>query len=235
MKISQPCLRGNPLSGVTDKRKARALATHQLIQDVAERIVLAESLAHISTKRLVEEAGVSERTIFNHFSNISDILLNRLGEHLAGVIDVESFPTDLSLKALPGACPAFIREQLFEDSATQSLERFVLLAARMGEAEDWKEMLGKEIFETLQLMSRRLVAAIQQGYSQLSEENLIQLSLYIYNLLTSLIFGMGRYISRNPHLVQSPQEYSIEELRQSMAWGLEQVSQGVPTLQGRFE
>ena len=111
----------------------------------------------------------------------------------------------------------------------------MLLAARMGEAEDWEEMLGKEIFETLQLMSRRLVAAIQQGYSQLSEENLIQLSLYIYNLLTSLIFGMGRYISHNPHLVQSPQEYSIEELRQSMAWGLEQVSQGVPTLQGRFE
>ena len=228
MKFPHSCIRADEREGFSDKRKARAAATHHAILQAAEELALREGRQALTTKRLVAEAEVSERTIFNHFENIDAILLTRLGQHLADLVDVDAFPAQIELSQLPLACEDFLLQSLQGERSAEALDHFVNLAATFGSAEDIGESIGQEVFATVQSMSMALCQHVQELYLAEDDLRVVELALYLQNLLTGMLFGMWRYMYENPQLKENPSQYSNSEIRQNMMWGITQVSAGRP-------
>lgn len=228
MKFPQICTRETFREAASDKRKARAAATHHAILQAAETLALTEGRQALTTKRLVAEASVSERTLFNHFENIDAILLTRLGQHLADLVDIESFPTDIPLENLPQACEDFLIQTLKGERSVEALDRFVQLAASFGAPDDIGESVGQEVFATMSTMSWVLCEHIAKIYFSDDDLRVLELALYLQNMLTGMIFGMARYMFENPQLQEDPSKYSSQDLRQSMIWTIAQVSSGRP-------
>ena len=174
------------------------------------------------------EAEVSERTIFNHFENIDAILLTSLGQHLADLVDVNAFPAQIELSQLPLACEDFLIQSLQRERSAEALDHFVNLAATFGSAEDIGESIGQEVFATVQSMSMALCQHVQELYLAEDDLRVVELALYLQNLLTGMLFGMWRYMYENPQLQENPSQYSNSEIRQNMMWGVTQVSAGRP-------
>lgn len=215
---------------ISDKRTARALATHEAILAAAEALVLAEGRQALTTKRLVKEAQVSERTIFNHFDNIDAILLTRLSQHLADLLDVSAFPTDSAREDLPHIAEEFIIQTLQNQRSAQALDRFILLATTFDQAHETSEIIGQEVFTTVHSMSWSLSRYIQRHYFDAQDLALLELALYLQNMMTGMVFGMAKYMFENPNLEKHPKEFSNEQLRQEMIWGIQQVVAGQPRL-----
>lgn len=228
MKFPQSCIRADKRGDLSDKRKARAAATHQAILQATEELALREGRQALTTKRLVAEAEVSERTIFNHFENIDAILLTRLGQHLADLVDVNAFPANAKISELPQVCEDFLQQSLQGERGAEALDHFVNLAATFGSAEDIGESIGQEVFATVQSMSMALCEHVQELYLAEDDLRLVELALYLQNLLTGMLFGMVRYMYENPQLEANPSQYSNSEIRQNMMWGITQVSAGRP-------
>lgn len=228
MKFPHSCIRADEREGFSDKRKARAAATHQAILQAAEELALQEGRQALTTKRLVAEAEVSERTIFNHFENIDAILLTSLGQHLADLVDVNAFPAQVGLSQLPQACEDFLIQSLQGERSAEALDHFVNLAATFGSAEDIGESIGQEVFATVQSMIMALCQHVQVLYLAEDDLRVVELALYLQNLLNGMLFGMVRYMYENPQLQENPSQYSNSEIRQNMMWGITQVSAGRP-------
>lgn len=229
MKFSQPCAPRTGLREViADKRKARSQLTHESIQRAAEQIVLTEGHTQLTTKRLVQEAGVSERTIFNHFSNLNEIVLSQLSAHLAEVIDAEAFPEDIPLEELPQACHDFLKTTLENEKSAEPLDRFLLLAGTFSGETNFDEILGKEVMETLISMDWSVWDSIETKYPHMNDDQQFQLAIYLQNMITSFAYGMGRYLYQHPELMEDPSKYSNREIRQNMIWSIDQVTQGQP-------
>lgn len=229
MTFSTSCLREEIRGNLKDKRRARSAITHATIAQTAEKLVQAEGRQALTTKRLVKEAGVSERTIFNHFTNLDAILLSRLGEHLAALVDIESFPADLSVDELPVACEEFLTRNLHDERSTDALDRFVHLAATFGTAEEAGESIGQEVFATMHQLGGELCQHIQQLYFNQEDPRILELALYIQNLLTGMVFGMARYLFENPQLAEDSSQYSSQTMREHMTKSFQLISAGRPT------
>ena len=213
----------------SDKRVARKEATHRAILEAAEQIAIDEGRAALTTKRLVEVAGVSERTIFNHFANLNAVLITALASHLQELMNSEEFPTGLSLEQLPAACETYICEGLDEEDSHVALNRFITLAATgFIEVAGEQDAIGKEVLQTLGQQGVQLYEKIAAHYPQLNQTQQFQLYLYICNCVTAIGLGMGRYVIENPQTLDNPALASGDDLRACMITAIRQVGQGMP-------
>ena len=69
---------------------------------------------------------------------------------------------------------------------------------------------------------------VQELYLAEDDLRVVELALYLQNLLTGMLFGMWRYMYENPQLQENPSQYSNSEIRQNMMWEVTQVSAGRP-------
>ncbi|MEX3610452.1 TetR/AcrR family transcriptional regulator [Rothia sp. LK2588] len=212
-----------------DKRVARKAATHRAILEAAEQIAIDEGRAALTTKRLVEVAGVSERTVFNHFANLNAVLIAALASHLQELMNSSEFPTGLPLAELPQACETYICEGLDKEDSHAALNRFITLAATgFIEVAGEQDAIGKEVLQTLGQQGSSLYEKIAACYPQLDQSQHFQLYLYVCNCVMAIGFGMGQYVTENPQTLENPALASGDDLRACMITAIRQVGQGMP-------
>ena len=61
-------------ANITDKRSARKAENRIAIVEAAESLILEGGYGALNAEALAERAGVSRRTIFNHFASVDDVL-----------------------------------------------------------------------------------------------------------------------------------------------------------------
>lgn len=71
----------------TDRRTALRLRHRQAILDAARAIIAEQGVAGLTTGVLAERADVSQRTVFNHFQSIDDVVVITCAEELSAVKD----------------------------------------------------------------------------------------------------------------------------------------------------
>lgn len=114
----------------TDKREATKWRNRRAIVDAAAQLTAEHGVDGFSVEGLAERAGVSRRTIFNHFSLVDEAIfaslsvkLDQLYEEVEQALGAEQFAT------LPEACLAFTAALRSVDILTPVHPSIVLLTA----------------------------------------------------------------------------------------------------------
>lgn len=217
-----------------DGRGTRRTATRRDILAAAEELVLENGLAGLRTKDLVRRAGVSERTVFNHFDSIEDTALTRIEEYLTPLFSGLDVPADTPVAELPTAVRDRVLIRLATPAGLECLTGFVHLAAAL--APDSGEILTRHVVLTLTSMGSLASSEVEAEHPQLSLEQQMRLRLYLTNLALALGLGLARpALHRLPRETLTPLEIKdrippAEELVPHIEWAFQQVDAGLPQL-----
>lgn len=215
-----------------DGRGTRRTATRRDILAAAEELVLENGLAGLRTKDLVRRAGVSERTVFNHFDSIEDTALTRIEEYLTPLFSGLDVPADTPVAELPTAVRDRVLIRLATPARLECLTGFVHLAAAL--APDSGEILTRHVVLTLTSMGSLASSEVEAEHPQLSLEQQMRLRLYLTNLALGL--GLARpALHHLPRETLTPLEVKdrippAEELVPHIEWAFQQVDAGLPQL-----
>lgn len=217
-----------------DGRGTRRTATRRDILAAAEELVLENGLAGLRTKDLVRRAGVSERTVFNHFDSIEDTALTHIEEYLTPLFSGLDVPADTPVAELPTAVRDRVLIRLATPAGLECLTGFVHLAAAL--APDSGEILTRHVVLTLTSMGSLASSEVEAEHPQLSLEQQMRLRLYLTNLALALGLGLARpALHRLPRETLTPLEIKdrippAEELVPHIEWAFQQVDAGLPQL-----
>jgi TetR/AcrR family transcriptional regulator, mexJK operon transcriptional repressor len=131
--------RGRPAGGSESKRDAIVLAARQLF--------LRDGFERVSVDAIAAEAGVSKRTIYNHYGDKERLFLDVIGETYNTMIGavvalMDKYLTDLPDEAVEDGIIAFSREvALF---AARTPERTAVIRLLMSEAPHFPALLAVE-------------------------------------------------------------------------------------------
>lgn len=148
-----------------DRRRQVKSANRRAILDAAAGLAEERGLGHFTVKDLAERAGVSRRTIFNHFASADDAVHARLIE-LLGVI-VDDF-VEIADATPPPATPSTgaVFEQLADVIERTALVRSLSHIARLvGTSEDHPATVLWS-HEVLQTVTARLTAEVTRRNPQ---------------------------------------------------------------------
>lgn len=174
-----------------DRRRARSTASKQKIAAAAEHIVLTSGRAGLTASALAEQAGVSERTVFNHFKKLEDALTYQLATHLNLCLSEPPFPQNLPAEELPRTLVQHFHAAIENNRAQQSIIRFTTLAAALGH--DEFELVAREVRLTLDDIGNAFFNEVNRLYPALSLDQTLALGLLIHNLLTAYMIGWVRF------------------------------------------
>lgn len=196
--------------------------------------MLENGLAGLRTKDLVRRAGVSERTVFNHFDSIEDTALTRIEEYLTPLFSGLDVPADTPVAELPTAVRDRVLIRLATPAGLECLTGFVHLAAAL--APDSGEILTRHVVLTLTSMGSLASSEVEAEHPQLSLEQQTRLRLYLTNLALGLGLGQARpALHHLPRETLTPLEVKdrippAEELVPHIEWAFQQVDAGLPQL-----
>ncbi|MDO4897763.1 MAG: TetR/AcrR family transcriptional regulator [Rothia sp. (in: high G+C Gram-positive bacteria)] len=213
-----------------DKRRARSTASQQKIAQAAEQLVLAHGRTGLTTSALVQTAGVSERTIFNHFKKLDDALTFRVAQYLEPIIDSPPFPSDLELGNIPAAITEHFHAAVDTEQVQETLARFLGLAAAI--SDEHFDGLAKELMLTISSICDRFCGTIDELYPQLTAQQSLANGLYTVNLLMGLLLA---FISYAQHLEEnifmqgvSLDAMQVQDLTPFIHRNIDQVAGGTP-------
>lgn len=235
-----------PPSG--DRRHARREATRQAILDAAEHIVVEEGLEALRSKNLAERAGTSERSVFNHFANLDDVVLARVTSYLTRLLNQPDIPAGISLAELPHAIDQKFRESFNHPEADELFAGFLRLSICL--SAEMLDLLGQHILLTLADVSRQLVEDLMGKYPSLGSAQGVAVQMYVHNLTTSIAFGLlhGLYrlgffdqeampapadsFALRTNLQDNPLEgrLSLDSLKEDLFWAFDHVALGRPRI-----
>lgn len=222
-----------PPSHTLDKRRARTLATRTAILDAAEALVTEDGIGALTTKALVEKAGVSERTIFNHFSHIDHILIARITEYITPLFNSDCFSHEEQLHVekvedLPDAIEAKFLASILEPEVQSALNKFFVLASAT--AQQSHQILAENIIQLLMRASLVGMQRLEQEFPQLTLDQRYKVDIYLNNLT----FALGVRFVRGVEVLCDPDKPDIiphiDEFVPHFKWAIQQVNQGKPTL-----
>lgn len=148
-----------------DRRRQVKSANRRAILDAAAALAEERGLGHFTVKDLADRAGVSRRTIFNHFASVDDAVYARLSE-LLGVL-VDDF-VEIADATPPPAAPSTgaVFEQLADVIDRTALVRSLSHIARLvGTSEDHPATVLWS-HEVLQSVTARLTAEVTRRNPQ---------------------------------------------------------------------
>ena len=154
--------RGRPAGGSELKRS--------LIAQAALRLFLRDGFARTSVDAIAEEAGVSKRTIYNHYGDKERLFLSVVSETYDAMIAVvvqlmDRYLTDVPDKAVEANVIAFSCEAAL--LAARSSERSAIIRLMMSEAPHFPEL------QELQMRPRGVTAAIAERLARLAARGLL--------------------------------------------------------------
>ena len=80
-------------ANIADKRSARKAENRIAIVEAAESLILEGGYGALNAEALAERAGVSRRTIFNHFASVDDVLVTRLNQYFNRILKRATSPS----------------------------------------------------------------------------------------------------------------------------------------------
>lgn len=148
-----------------DRRRQVKSANRRAILDAAAALAEERGLGHFTVQDLAERAGVSRRTIFNHFTSVDDAVYARLSELLGVVVD--DF-VEIADATPPPEAPSTgaVFEQLADVIERTALVRSLSHIARLvGTSEDHPATVLWS-HEVLQSVTARLTAEVTRRNPQ---------------------------------------------------------------------
>jgi TetR/AcrR family transcriptional regulator, mexJK operon transcriptional repressor len=154
--------RGRPAGGSELKRSAIAQA--------ALRLFLRDGFARTSVDAIAEEAGVSKRTIYNHYGDKENLFLSVVSETYDSLIGdvvrlMDQYLTDVPDEAVEANIVAFSCEMAL--LAARSSERSALIRLTMTEAPHFAEL------REVQMRPRSITAAIAERLTRMAARGLL--------------------------------------------------------------
>jgi TetR/AcrR family transcriptional regulator, mexJK operon transcriptional repressor len=153
---------GRPAGGSEGKRSA--------IVQAALRLFLRDGFARTSVDAIAEEAGVSKRTIYNHYGDKENLFLSVVGDTfdsmIAAFVDLMTkYLTDMPEDAVEEGIISFAREAAL--LAARSPDRSGLIRLMMTEALHFPQL------QALQMRPRGITAAIAERLARLDARGLL--------------------------------------------------------------
>lgn len=161
--MTEPHRAPTPAGPPSDRREALRFHNHRAIIDAAADLAEERGLGGFTVNDLAERAGVSRRTIFNHFASAEDAVHARFTE-LLGVI-VDDFVALADATPLPTApSTGAVFEQLADVIERTELVRPLSRIARLlGTGHPTAALWGHEV---LQAVTERLTAEVARRNAQ---------------------------------------------------------------------
>lgn len=139
----------------TRARQERSRATIDAIVEGAERALVTHGMEHTTIQKIAETAGVSVGSLYHHFSNKEEILVELFErEFTRPIVDLDAFIEEAVGLPFPDAVLHIIRQLVISSSLKVELRRIIEQeAAKMG-------MAGRrlEVENQIRQLTRRLLA-----------------------------------------------------------------------------
>jgi TetR/AcrR family transcriptional regulator, mexJK operon transcriptional repressor len=153
---------GRPAGGSERKRSA--------IVRAALRLFLRDGFARTSVDAIAEEAGVSKRTIYNHFGDKETLFLSVVSETFDALVAafadlMTKYLTDVPDDAVEEGVISFAREGAL--LAARSPDRSALIRLMMAEAPHFRQL------QMIQMRPRGVTAAIAERLARLDARGLL--------------------------------------------------------------
>jgi TetR/AcrR family transcriptional regulator, mexJK operon transcriptional repressor len=157
--------RGGRLGASERKREA--------IVQAAVRLFLRDGFERTSVDAIADEAGVSKRTIYNHYGDKENLFLSVIGDTYHGMIAVfeqliDRYLTDVSGEALEANVIAFACETAL--TAARSPDRTALIRLMMSEGIHFPEL------RVVQMRPRGITAIIADRLTTLAARGVLEIS-----------------------------------------------------------
>jgi TetR/AcrR family transcriptional regulator, mexJK operon transcriptional repressor len=154
--------RGRPAGGSELKRS--------LIAQAALRLFLRDGFARTSVDAIAEEAGVSKRTIYNHYGDKESLFLAVVRDTYEAMIGavvrlMDQYLTDVPDQAVEANIVAFACEAA--SLAARSSERSAIIRLIMAESSHFPEL------QAVQMRPRGITAAIAERLARLAARGLL--------------------------------------------------------------
>lgn len=232
-----------------DRRHARREATRKAILEAAESIVLEDGVEALKSKALADRAGISERSLFNHFPNLNEVVLSRITSYLTLLLSEPEIPAGLPISEIPDALDRKFRASFDRPEADHLFNSFLALSLRLDT--EMVDLLGRHVVLTLADVSNQIMESTTKNYPDLDFDQNIRIRMYISNLTNGIAFGLLRGIHRMGVLDSptcgspehdgdlSPKSFqgtealgllNLEFLREDIDWAFEQVAIGRPRI-----
>ncbi|WP_237188304.1 TetR/AcrR family transcriptional regulator [Rothia nasimurium] len=217
-----------------DRRHLRKAATRTAILDAAEHIVLTQGPRALTTKALVEQAGVSERTIFNHFPSLEDVLLARLNEHATKLKLIDGclllpegapLADRASVDVLPRLLEQRCRDRVSSLNGHEALVRAVRLALAMVERDE--DALHAYTSQMLSRAARESIEELLAAHDLTSEQQ-YELAIYVNSLCHSIAFGLDRAMKELSPGGDFEAITDTTRITPYLIWAMDRVSAGRP-------
>lgn len=140
------------------------------IAQAALALFLRDGFARTSVDAIAEEAGVSKRTIYNHYGDKENLFLSVIGDAYDSMIDVvvqlmEKYLTDLPDEEVEQGIIAFARETAL--MAARSSERSAMIRLMIAEVPHFPELMA------VLMRPRSVTAAIAERLTKLGARGLL--------------------------------------------------------------
>lgn len=217
-----------------DRRRLRKATTRASILAAAEHIVFTQGPHALTAKSLAKQADVSERTIFNHFRSLEDILLTRIADYTSELMQEDAnqatahrYPAELS--DLPATISAEFREGISSLRGQEALVRVFRLISSMAQRDE--QALSSYLSQMFGTLTRDIMQDLLSRY-QLSIDQQYSLSIYVSSLSFALAQGLAKAhqaLDITTARAHRP-ALTADQLLPHLIWSLEQVDRGQPTL-----
>lgn len=166
--------RGPRIDSGVPRRGGRVGASERkrdAIVQAALRLFLRDGFARTSVDAIADEAGVSKRTIYNHYGDKENLFLSVIGDTYDSMIAVvvgliDQYLTDVADDALEQNIIGFARDAAL--MAARSSDRSAMIRLMMSEATHFPELA------VVQMRPRGITAVIAERLTRLAERGLLE-------------------------------------------------------------
>ena len=223
-------------ANIADKRSARKAENRIAIVEAAESLILEGGYGALSAESLAERAGVSRRTIFNHFASVDDVLVTRLNQYFNRIFEEADFP-------LSGQSSSMETEMLTNVSnvfLSNTLEEYIVPFAQLIYALEMDSPAKFEEYAHV-ILERTYDIFLETCRAAYPELTYLRLAVYASNLAETIGEGVYYYLTHSEEITakiaaEAPEgtpveALSIEALRQSVLEALDYLNR---LIQGEF-
>jgi TetR/AcrR family transcriptional regulator, mexJK operon transcriptional repressor len=169
----RPVPSGVPRRPTRGGRQGASERKREAITEAAVRLFLRDGFERTSVDAIAEEAGVSKRTIYNHYGDKENLFLSVIGDTYNGMIAIfeqliDQYLTDVSAEGLEANVIAFAYETAL--TAARSPDRPALIRLMMSEGTHFPEL------RLVQMRPRGITAIIADRLTTLAARGLLEVT-----------------------------------------------------------
>ncbi len=223
-------------ANIADKRSARKAENRIAIVEAAESLVLEGGYGALNAEALAERAGVSRRTIFNHFASVDDVLVTRLNQYFNRIFEESDFTVSGQNPSMETEMLSIARNIFMSNALEEYIAPFaqLLYALEMDSPAKFEEYSHVILERTYDIFLEKYLEA----YPDLPY---LRVAVFASNISETIGEGVYYYLTRAEEMTAKvaaeapegtpPEALAIEALRQCVLEALDYLGRLV---QGEF-